>query len=192
MDFYWPLIKLGCQITLNWMAEYSLGTRALFGILFGLVSLGTLRAIFFGDTTVSMFKRIIRIAVELVFGPAAVIIMLFIISVVYYAPSALLQETATNAANEARTNANTEYGKQLAEDHSRFEACGAGYNRLLNTLRFPYPNPKNSDLEAIIRERQLLLDARTKNDPTAYPLHMALESDFGIYLRKHPDPCEEK
>lgn len=81
---------------------------------------------------------------------------------------------------------------QQNKKDSQVAACDAGYNGLLNALRYPFPNSKNSDLEEIIRERQLLLDARTKNDPTAYPLHMALESSFGIYLRQHPDPCEEK
>jgi hypothetical protein len=101
MPFYGPLLKQGCQITLDWMAQYSLGMRAAFGILFGLVSFGTLRTIFFGDPRDRMLKRIGRVVVEVVFGPIAVIGTMFIINVLYYAPGALLKDTVRPVAERA-------------------------------------------------------------------------------------------
>jgi len=187
MHFYWLLLMQAWQITLDWMALYSLGTRAAFAILFGLVSWGALERVLFGDSKIPMLKRMARLIVEVVFAPLVIIGAMFVISVVYYAPSALLQETATNAATKAGTSADKGCRQQLADSYSRFEACRAGYNDLLNILR--YPNPNKTDLDEIIRERQLLKDARTKNDPTAYSFHTALDSAFETYRREHPNPC---
>jgi hypothetical protein len=218
MHFYGPLIRQGYQITLDWMASYSLGIRVIFMVIFGTLSWGTLRSIFFGDANVPMLKRIARVIVEISFGPAAVIGTMFIISVLYYAPSALLQQTANDAAKlqtnlqqardqkeieklneqfaDYKTERITSDQHVAANSEARLGKCRDAYNKLLNDLTDWGAGP--SEIDELVTDKYELNQVRQKGNDrenrteTAMAIFAAarkFRADAQHFRAQSPDPC---
>jgi hypothetical protein len=218
MHFYGPLIRQGYQITLDWMAQYSLGMRAVFAILFGLVSWGAVERVFFGDPRIPVLKRIARLIIEVVFAPVVILGALFVVSVVYYAPGALLQRTANDVAKLQTNLQQTRDQKEIeklnkqfadykteritsdqhvaANSEARLGKCRDAYNKLLNDLTSEGPEPiEIDDLENAkheLREVQKKEDVRNNSMEQAQAMFAAVRkfrTAAHIFRSQSPDPC---
>jgi hypothetical protein len=219
MPFYWPLIKQSYQITLDWMAQYSLGMRAVFAILFGLVSWGAVERVYFGDPRIPVFRRIARLIIEVVFAPLVIIVASFVVSVVYYAPSALLERTANNVA-QLQTNhqqahdqieiekVNKEFAdykteRTTSDQHvaANFEArlgkCRDAYNKLLNDLNDWGAEP--SEIDELVTDRHELNQVRQKGNEPEHKTENAMaifaaarkfRAAAQQFREQRPDPCQ--
>jgi hypothetical protein len=93
------------------MATYSLISKIVFGVLFA--SSGLIAEYFLWAKDVEMSRRIAQLVVSAIVGPIAVVGAMFLISLFYYAPSAVLESTA----NEAAKNSRALTQKENASDH---------------------------------------------------------------------------
>ena len=99
MHFYALLFSQGWQIGLAWVASYSLVSQIVFGALFA--GAGVIAELFLWPQDAEMSRRIARLIVGAIVGPIAVVGAMFLISLFYYAPSSVLQNSASQAAKAA-------------------------------------------------------------------------------------------
>jgi seryl-tRNA synthetase len=95
------LFSQAWMICVTWAASYSLVSKIVFGILFA--ASGAIAESLLWPQDAKVTRRTARLIVGAVIGPIAVVGGMFLISLFYYAPSAMLQNVTSQAANAART-----------------------------------------------------------------------------------------
>ena len=103
MHFYSLLFSQAWRICLAWMASYSLGSKIIFGGLFGF-GVALAESLLWRRVAPTP-NRMTRWVMSAVLGPLVVLIGMYLISLFCYAPSAVLQDSVRKAANSAHAEA---------------------------------------------------------------------------------------
>lgn len=102
MPFYGPLCETAWQTTTDWLWAWAVFPGAILGIMGPAACILLFEFILSRERKVSAVTwRICRIAVEAAIGATATVGVMFIISLFFYAPRVLLQNTAATAAKQA-------------------------------------------------------------------------------------------
>jgi hypothetical protein len=100
MHFYSMLFSQAWTICEAWVASYSLVSKIVFGVLFAGAAL-VLESLLWPMGS-EMLRRIARLIIGAIVGPIAVVGVMFVICLFYYAPSAVLGNVANDAAKTAQ------------------------------------------------------------------------------------------
>jgi hypothetical protein len=117
MHFYGPLFSDAWSTALDWFTSYSLASKTVFGCIFAFVgAIVTWRR---GGTLVHVIWSMISVGL----GALAIIGGMFVISVFYYAPYALLDSVASQTTQDTRTQQNQACDMRVTDLRRRINAA---------------------------------------------------------------------
>jgi hypothetical protein len=111
-EFYGPLLHTAYSIASAWLISYSIISKTVIAIVSAVVAIVFLEYLFPETTrerpTVSvMIRRAFRVLAGVTIGPILIVGVMFIVSLVYYAPTALMQNTVTTDVQKATQQQST-------------------------------------------------------------------------------------